>query len=195
MINPNKALRHIALASLLCVSAGFGLAQGGPGVPGGPAGGMGRHDPAEMHTRMQAHMDKRLAEFKVKLKITPAQEAAWTSFSTALKPTPRPDMAATKAEMDKLPTPERLDRMRALRTQHMAEMNSRMDQRAEATKSFYAVLSPEQKKLFDDEFTRATSGRGGHSMGGMMGGMGGMHPMSGTAGQKPGAHDKHRMAS
>ena len=192
MIHPNKALRHIVLAGLLCASAGFGLAQGGPGMHGGQAGAMGRHDPAEMHTRMQAHMDKRVAEFKVKLKITPAQEAAWTSFSTALKPAPRPDMAGTKAELDKLPTPERLDRMRTLRTQHMAEMNTRMDQRAEATKTFYAVLSPEQKKLFDDEFTRASSGRGGHSMGGMMSGM---HPMSSPAGQQPGAHAKHRSAS
>lgn len=194
-----QTFSRIILAGLLCASAGFSLAQGGPGMQGGHHGGMGRHDPAEMQTRMQAHMERRLAELKAKLKITPTQEAAWTSFTTALKPSPRPDMAALRAELDKLPTPERLDRMRALRTQHMAEMNTRMDQRADATKTFYAVLSTEQKKLFDDEFKRAAGRRGGHPMGGMMMGdmdaMGDMHPPGGPGEPRPGAHDKHRAAS
>lgn len=193
MIHPDKALRHIILAGLLCASAGFSVAQGGPGMPGGHHGGMGRHDPAEMHTRMQARMDKRLAEFKLKLQIAPAQETAWTSFTTALKPSTPTDMAALKVELDKLPTPERLDRMRALRTQHMAEMNTRMDQRADATKTFYAVLSAEQKKTFDDEFRRAAGGRGGHPMGAMM--MGGMHPMGGPGEAQPGRHHRPGAAS
>jgi hypothetical protein len=131
--------------------------------------GMGKHDPA----KMQAHMTQRLAEFKGKLKITPAQEAAWTTYTDSVKPTPhstqRASMAASKAELSKLPTPERLDRMRTMRTEHMAAMTTQMDQRAEATKTFYAVLNTDQKKVFDEQFSHHSEGRGGRHEGSMGG--------------------------
>lgn len=60
-----------------------------------------------------------------------------------------------RAEMDKLTTPERIDKMRALRTQRDAEM----DKRADATKAFYATLTPEQKKVFDANTARSHHGR------------------------------------
>ena len=185
MTNRTPAFKRIVLAGLLCASAGLALAQPGPAAgPGGPgprAEGMGRYDPA----RMQARMDQRLAALKAKLQITAAQEAAWTAFTTAVKPRPSTamaNMAATHAELDKLPTPERLDRMRALHTQRMTEMNLLMDQRAEATKTFYAVLTPVQKKVFDEQFSRATGRHGEHHMG-HMGQMGGMGPMNGMGGK------------
>jgi Spy/CpxP family protein refolding chaperone len=136
---------------------------------------MGEHDPA----KMQARMTQRLAEFKVKLKVTQTQEAAWTNYIDTIKPTlrakPETSMAASRAELNKLPTPERLDRMRALHTEHMAAMTARMDQRAEATKTFYAVLNADQKKVFDEQFSRFAGGHGGHRMG-PMGGQHGRHP-------------------
>lgn len=152
-----SVLKPLLLAGLLA-SAGFAaLSQ----TPAGPMMGasapmkyegmrhhdrMGRMDPA----RMQAWMDKRNAELKTQLKITPAQEGAWTAYTEAMKPpadlmAKRPD----RAELAKLPTPERIDKMKALRTQHMADMSAAMDKRGEATKTFYAVLTPEQKKVFD----------------------------------------------
>lgn len=179
MTNRSPSFKRIILAGLLCASAGLGMAQPGPAAgPAGPgprAEGMGRYDPA----RMQARMDQRLAALKAKLQITAEQEAAWTAFTTAVKPKPSTvmaNMAATHAELDKLPTPERLDRMRALRTQRVTEMNLLMDQRAEATKTFYAALTPAQKKVFDEQFSRATGRYGDHHMGpmGPMGHMGGM---------------------
>lgn len=116
-------------------------------------GGMrGPMDPA----KMEAMVAKHHAALKAKLKITAEQEGAWTSFTTAMKPPAsmmehkRPD----RSEMDKLTTPERIDKMRALRTQHMADMTAAMDKRDEATKSFYAVLNADQKKIFDAEHTR-----------------------------------------
>jgi hypothetical protein len=132
---------------------------------------MGRHDPA----KMQARMTQRLAEIKAKLKITPAQEAAWTTYTDAVKPVPRASIAASHGELSQLPTPERLDRMRTLHTEHMAAMTARMDQRAEATKTFYAVLNTDQKKVFDEQFTRLAGGHGNHRMG-PMGGQHGRHP-------------------
>jgi Spy/CpxP family protein refolding chaperone len=124
---------------------------------------------------MQTRMAERLAEFKLKLKVTPAQESAWMTFTDAIKPAPRAPMATSHAELSKLPTPERLDRMRALRTEHMAAMTARMDQRAEATKTFYAVLNADQKKVFDEQFSRFAGGHGGHRMG-PMGNQHGRHP-------------------
>ena len=74
-----------------------------------------------------------------------------------------------KTDMDKLTTPERIDKMRALRAERMTTMNAEMDKRGAATKAFYAVLSSEQKAVFD-----AVSMRGGrHGMGGEHGEKGG----------------------
>jgi Spy/CpxP family protein refolding chaperone len=112
---------------------------------------MAQHDPA----KMQAHMQKRQADLKAKLKLTATQEPAWTTFSASMQPPahgPRPD----KAAMEKLTTPERIDKMRALH----AERGAHMDKRAEATKAFYAVLSPEQQKVFDANTLRHHGGHG-----------------------------------
>ena len=185
MTSRTPTFKRIVLAGLLCASAGLGLAQStpapGPGTPGPRAEAMGRHDPA----RMQARMDQRLAALKAKLQITPAQEAAWTTFTAAVKPRPyagMANMAATYAELDKLPTPERLDRMRALHKQRVTEMSLLMDQRADATKTFYAVLTPVQQKVFDEQFSRAAGRYGDHHMG-AMGHMGPMGHMSGMGGK------------
>jgi hypothetical protein len=132
---------------------------------------MARHDPA----KMQARMTQRLSDIKAKLKLTPAQETAWTTYTDAVKPTPWTPMGASHAELSKLPTPERLDRMRTLHAEHMAAMTASMDQRAEATKTFYAALSADQKKVFDEQFNRLAGGHGGHRMG-PMGGQHGRHP-------------------
>ncbi|MDO8320715.1 Spy/CpxP family protein refolding chaperone, partial [Rhodoferax sp.] len=63
------------------------------------------------------------------------------------------------------------DKMKELRAQHMGEMTAAMDKRAEATKTFYAVLTPEQQKVFD-----AQSMQGHRSHRGMRGGKGMMQP-------------------
>jgi protein CpxP len=155
-----KLFKPLVVASLLAGLAGVAGAQtpppAGPGGPGGPAAhGMRelghRMDPA----RMQERMAKRQAALKQKLQISAAQEGAWTAWTTAMQPPAgmkRPD----RAEFEKLTTPERIDRMRALRTERMAAM----DKRADATKTFYAALTPEQKKVFDAETARR--GHRGH---------------------------------
>lgn len=125
---------------------------------------MGKMDPA----KMQARMDKRFDALKAQLKITAAQESAWTAYTTAMKP-PAGLMAKhpDPAELQKLSTPERIDKMQALHTQRMTEMNVAMTQRGDATKVFYATLSPEQKKVFDDNAMPRGGRHGGmHGMGG-----------------------------
>lgn len=160
-------IKPLLLAGLMAGAAMSALAQtpstgpmggpGGPGGPGGEHGSMMRHGPMDP-AKMQAMVAKRLAALKEQLKITAAQEGAWSAFTSTLQPSAdlhkrRMEM---RAELDKLSTPERIDKMRTLRTQRDAEM----DKRADATKSFYAALSPEQQKVFD-----AQPMRGGHGHG------------------------------
>ena len=110
-------------------------------------GGMGHHVSAEKMEKMHA---QHATELKQKLQITPAQEGAWTAFNAALKPNlnqlQRPDRQA----FDALTTPERIEKMRALRKAHEAQI----DQRDEAIKTFYVALTPAQQKIFDAEFMR-----------------------------------------
>lgn len=111
----------------------------------------GRMDPA----KMEAMAAKHLAGLKTKLKITTPQEDAWTTFAAAMKPPARAEHAQPdKAEMEKLSTPERIDKMRAHRAQRMTEMQAQMDKREEATKTFYATLNADQKKVFDAEHSK-----------------------------------------
>ena len=150
------AYKHIVAAGLL---AAFGLAaqaQTPPPTPGGASAPMarehhGRHDPA----KMQQRMERRNAELKQKLQLTPAQEGAWTAYTGAMKPGARPQRP-DRAEFEKLTTPERIDRMQAMRSARGVEM----DKRAAATKTFYAGLTAEQKKVFDTQGWRGH--RGGH---------------------------------
>jgi len=160
MFNPNRILVAGLLATLgFAATAQTAPAQPAPGAPSvAPASreGHGRFDRA----RMQERMSRYFATFKQKLQLSPGQEAAWNSYLAALQPTPmqRPD----RAEIARLSTPERIDRMRTLRAARMAEM----DKRGDATKTLYAALTPEQKKTFDAETLRRGwghhAGRGGH---------------------------------
>jgi len=141
-----KLIQSLLLAGVMATATGAAFAQMDGGMPGHD--GMHQMDPAK---RAQMHA-KHLANLKAKLKITASQEAAWNTFADSMKPPAdmmgkRPD----RAEMEKLTTPERIDKMQALHKEHMAAMEAMMNKHAEATKAFYAVLSPEQQKTFDAE--------------------------------------------
>ena len=178
-LTSSAVLNRLVFAGLLATLGASAMAQGAPTSPaaGAPVAGksagpsgehMGRHDPA----KMQAMVAKHMADMKVKLKITPAQEGAWTTYTAAMQPPmnagarPTPEQ---RVEFNKLGTPERIDKMRAMRTERMAQMAAAMDKRGDATKALYAALSPEQRTVFDAEHKkhRAHGGRGEH--------FGGMH--------------------
>ena len=170
-----------ALAGLLTLPA---LAQNAPMPPSGEAPTLSAQRPAEAgqrkqwrQERMQKHHAQRMAELKEKLKITPAQEGAWQAFTQSMQPPQPPQQALDREEWARLKTPERIDRMRTLRN----ERNAQADRRAEAVKTFYAALSPEQQQRFDAASLRmhrdgkgerrgreGGHGRHGHHGGGMM---------------------------
>ena len=150
------------LLGALMLGAGFSaIAQNAPPPPPeapmhhkGPMGHGGRMDPAKIEAMHTKHM----AELKTKLKITPAQEAAWTTFSAAMKPptgmVERKGDRPERAAMDKLTMPERIDKMREFRAKHAAERQAAMEQRENAAKTFYGSLNDEQKKVMDTEHSR-----------------------------------------
>lgn len=154
-----------ACAVLLAGASTVAMARGGHDC--GPMGGMAGDGPRaeKMQARMGEQMAKRQADLKVQLKLTAEQESAWTAFTAAMTPpqwgkTSRPN----PAEMQALTTPQRIEKMQALR----AERESQMTKRLEATKAFYAVLTPEQQKVFDAQPMPGKQGGhgGGHHRGG-----------------------------
>lgn len=148
--------------------AGMGMGgMGGSGMSGSGMSGMGmgrmngmgmgqhRQDPDHMRARWETYRTKQQAELKAKLQLTAAQEPAWAAFTDAIKPPPREAMMGAnppnRDELARMTTPERIDKMRAVRDQIRANRITMQNKREEATKTFYNGLTAEQKKVFDAE--------------------------------------------
>ena len=119
-------------------------------------GRMGGYGHGWSSEKMQERIAKRQADLHAKLKLSAAQEPAWKTFTDSMKPgdmMQRPD----RAEMEKLAAPERMEKMLGL----MKDREARMSSHLAAMKTFYATLTPEQKKIFDANF-----GPRGRHMGG-----------------------------
>ena len=124
--------------------------MGGSGMPQGQPQQMREHMHESMHGRMTERHARHLSELKAKLKLDANQEASWKTFADAMQPPATLPARPDRVAMEKLTTPERIDQMLALHTQRDADMKKH----AEATKTFYASLSAEQKKTFDAETAR-----------------------------------------
>ena len=125
-------------------------------------------DPARMSERHTRHMER----LKAELKLSPEQEAAWKAFVVRTEPQP---FKAPAQDWSKMTTPQRLDAQQALHAERSADMAKRI----EATKSFYAQLTPEQQKTFDAQSH-------GHQRAGMKGEQ--RHGGKGHHGSHHGAH-------
>jgi hypothetical protein len=114
---------------------------------------------AEHKAKFAAMVAKRQAALHDKLKLSAAQEPAWASFVAATTPqwpAGRPDRASAA----QLSAPERMEKHLEMSKQHIAKQETRLA----AVKAFYAQLTPEQKKTFDE----AAKHHHGRMHGGMM---------------------------
>ena len=156
-----KSVFKPLLISALLATAGLATyAQGtGGAMPGERGMHHGPMDPAKMHEMMA----KRQAALKAKLNLSATQESAWSAYVAAMQPPG--DMGArmnpeSRKKMHEdwaaLTTPQRIDKMNEMKARRDAEMARRFD----ATKSFYAALSPEQQKVFDANTMRRGGPRG-----------------------------------
>jgi hypothetical protein len=102
---------------------------------------------------MQHKREQRLHDL---LQIKPDQESAFRTFASSLEQArPQrgvrqggqrgPGRDGAREERAALTTPERLDRS----LQRLAQAQQRLQKEAAAVKTFYAVLSPDQRKAFD----------------------------------------------
>lgn len=154
-----QRLAATALVAALAGIAAPSFAQPAPGA--GPVAEQAQRPramtPEQRQQFMKERMGQRLEAFKQKLQLTPAQEPAWNGFVQSMQPNAEPRHARLDWQgMDKLTTPERIDRMRAMHAQRGAEM----ERRGEAVKAFYAQLTPAQQKTFDDQGARMVGQRG-----------------------------------
>ena len=91
-------------------------------------------------------MAKHQAKLHDKLALTPAQEAAWQVFTAKMQATVLTRSDARPAAP--LTAPERAERKAAFLQVAQQQAASRV----QPIKDFYAVLSPEQQKIFDSQF-------------------------------------------
>ena len=150
-------MKSIAAAAVLAACGLAAQAQMPPPPPGAPgASHMQMHDGMRQH--MQERAQRRMERLKRILQVTPAQEGAWSNWVAAMRPNPAnmEQRHRMHEEFARMSTPERIDRMRAMRTQRSAEM----DRRADATKAFYSQLSQPQQKAFDEISLKFMRGRG-----------------------------------
>jgi Spy/CpxP family protein refolding chaperone len=128
-----------------------------PPAPAAQQQGAAKPDHAQRAEHMRERMAKRQAELHDKLKLTPQQEPAWNTFTTAMKPAQRP-ARPERAEWEKMSAPQRMEH----RLERMKQAETEMGRRLETVKAFYAVLTPEQQKVFNDSFARGPGGHRGH---------------------------------
>ena len=137
MTNCRSFVSSILLASSLgCIAPPAGAAPPDCG-PAGTRGDFWEHRVERMAQHHQKIHDA--------LKLTPDQEVAWRKFLDSEHPMAKPEPGKPE-DWAKLTTPERADKM----VERMRDQQSRMFERLAALKEFYAVLTPEQKKIFDD---------------------------------------------
>ncbi len=115
--------------------------------------GYGYGMPGQMSDRQIERMEKIRTKHQdslyEKLKLTAKQEAAWKKF-TASQPVPGKKDRPDPAEMEKLNAPQRMEKG----LEHMRAMEKAVTEHLAAVKEFYAVLTPEQQKIFDEQTQR-----------------------------------------
>jgi protein CpxP len=153
-----NTLRKQVLIALTVLGIGGGAACA---VQAQTAPPEGRHTNAASQQERMAkwgeHMAKRQAKLHDALQLTAAQEPAWAAYQSAIKPAAGMGSHGDRAAWTTLSAPARMEKMIGMAKQHTAAMESHLA----ALNTFYAVLTPAQKKSFD-----AATMHGGREHGG-----------------------------
>ncbi|MES3026122.1 MAG: Spy/CpxP family protein refolding chaperone [Pseudomonadota bacterium] len=146
--------KHLAIAMAALIMAGSSLAvQAHEGTQQGGPERAARH--AQMQEKWAARKAERQAKLHDALKLSSAQEPAWAAYQASLKHTARDGAKrADRGQHAAMPAPARMERMVARQKARAAAMEARLP----AMNALYATLSPEQKKVFDEQ----RQGRGQH---------------------------------
>lgn len=118
---------------------------------------------AERHALMQQKRAEHQAKLRDALKLNAQQQPAWDAFVASMTPAKRahgqqPGQRAgrpDRAQFASLTAPQRMERHIAMQKARTARMEARLA----ALNNFYSVLTPEQRKTFDEQSKHR---RGGH---------------------------------
>ena len=88
------------------------------------------------------------------LKLTPSQDSAWASYTAAARSAHPRGERGERGAWKTMSAPQRMEKRIEMAKQHIGAMETQLA----ALNTFYSVLTPEQKKLFDAN----SIGRGGH---------------------------------
>jgi Spy/CpxP family protein refolding chaperone len=159
-----KTLRKTLLTGLAALSLGGAMlgaqAQSQAQTPEhGRKAALTQEQRQARHAEFEARRAQRVAKLHDELRITPAQENAWNAFVASMKPMQHAGHEhGDRAAWAGLSAPQRAEKMLAMQKQR----TSMMEQRVAAMSSFYSVLSPEQKKVFDEKTARMQERFGHH---------------------------------
>ena len=117
-------------------------------------------DHAQQAGKWQERIAKHEAKLHDKLKLTASQEPAWKTFTASIMPGPMP-AHMDRAAIARMTAPERLEKWIAFSKERIGKQEARLA----SLKTFYAVLTPEQRKVFDDSVPGGQHGpHRGHGM-------------------------------
>jgi Spy/CpxP family protein refolding chaperone len=150
------------------------MMRGGGYGPGPMARGYGPGAGFEPGADPAANADARLAFLKETLKITDSQKAAWDAYAAKAKEQAA-SMTTMRTQMAAGAQAAAPDRM-IQRTELMKQRTASMEAMGTALKDLYAVLTPEQKAVADQQFggwrVAQAGPRGGYGPGAGMRGYG-----------------------
>lgn len=148
-----NTLKHQVSLGLVALVVAVSVQAQGAAAPDAPAGAAAHHrqppsaaDREKFAAKFKERIEKHQAALHDKLKLSSAQEPAWKSFVDSVTPTAMP-MPFDRKAFEGLNAPARLEKMLDRLKEHEAKMQSHLA----ALKSLYAVLTPEQQKIMDED--------------------------------------------
>ena len=142
----DKSVKMILAGMAIAALSASVYARGGDGCDYGYGYGERGARMGMQPERIEKMREQHLATLHDKLKLTAQQESAWTKFA-ASKPLLDKTARLDPAEMAKLNSPQRLEKG----LEHMRAIEAKLAEHLAALKEFYAVLTPEQQKIFDEQ--------------------------------------------
>lgn len=115
-----------------------------------------KFDPAKRAERFEQRQQK----LHDALTLNTDQEAAWKTYLAAIAPK-QPAGHAERAAFKELPAPQRMEKWIELSKTRLQQQETRLA----ALKTFYATLSPEQQKVFDEQTAGGARRHGMHRRG------------------------------
>lgn len=114
----------------------------------------------ERHAKMAQKRAEHQAKLQASLKLNAQQKPAWDAFVASQAPAKKGERAGrpNRAAWAGLSAPQRMEKQIAMHKARTAHMESRLT----ALNSFYAVLTPEQRKTFDAQAKQRKGGRHHH---------------------------------